>query len=30
VDHVFDPAYLNAAYGMDVTEWMWTMLGQWT
>jgi iron complex transport system ATP-binding protein len=30
VDHVFDPAYLNAAYGMDVAEWMRTMLGQWT
>jgi iron complex transport system ATP-binding protein len=30
MDHVFNPAYLNAAYGMDVAEWMRTMLGQWT
>ena len=30
MDHVFDPAYLNTAYGMDVAAWMRTMLGQWT
>ena len=30
IDHVFDPAYLNTAYGMDVAAWMRTMLGQWT
>ena len=30
MDHVFDPACLNAAYGMDVAAWMRTMLSQWT
>ncbi len=30
VDRVFDPAHLNTAYGMDVAEWMRTMLGQWS
>lgn len=30
MDRVFDPACLNAAYGMDVAAWMRTMLGQWT
>ena len=29
INHVFDPAWLNAAYGMDVTAWMRTILGQW-
>ena len=29
-DAVFDPAVLNGVYSMDVTEWMRTMLSQWT
>lgn len=30
MEHVFDPAYLNTAYGMDVAAWMRTMLSQWS
>ena len=30
MEHVFDPAYLNTAYGMDVAAWMRTMLNQWS
>lgn len=29
VQEVFDPQVLNAVYGMDVAEWMQTLLGQW-
>ena len=30
MERVFDPAYLNTAYGMDVAAWMRTMLSQWS
>ncbi|NMA00801.1 MAG: ABC transporter ATP-binding protein, partial [Clostridiaceae bacterium] len=30
VDKVLSPDHLDAVYGMDVGEWMRTMLGQWS
>jgi len=30
LERVFDPAYLNTAYGMDVAAWMRSMLSQWS